>query len=119
MQLLRCEARRVQNSDMEGRGSASVTILLLMNPNNYHLVTKVGNHYIYLHVTLNLTSLETRADVVTLFQARQVNTWVRWLWAARTLSTDTVLPLPCLNMKYSIVNRGYLCVLSMLRFYIQ
>ena len=90
MQLLRCEARRVQNSDMEGQGSASVTILLLMNPNNYHLVAEVGNHYIYLHVTLNLTSLETRADVVTLFQARQVNTWVRWLWSALTVRMEEV-----------------------------
>ena len=52
---------------------------------------------LYSHVTLSLTSLEMMAVGVTLFQARQVNTWVRWVWAARTSSTDTELPLPCLN----------------------
>ena len=52
---------------------------------------------LYSHVTLSLTSLEMMAVGVTLFQARQVNTWVRWAWAARTSSTDTELPLPCLN----------------------
>ena len=53
--------------------------------------------FVNLQVTLNLTSLETRAAVVTLFQARQVNTWVRWLWSALTVRMEEVWPLLCLK----------------------
>ena len=60
----------------------------------YNIIIIISLH---LQVTLNLTSLEMRAEVVTLFQVRQVNTWVRWLWSALTVRMEVVCPVLCLK----------------------